>query len=199
MKPSVSAVAAVAAVAVTALVFGTTGAVAGSLITGKQIKDNTITSKDIKDKTIAVQDLSPKTTKALQPKSTFAPWGTIPSGKTVTGRFYEYDRAGAVTTTVAENANFPAKAPAAPLAYGFGPDDLAFTDDDPACTGTYEAPKAAPGHVCVYMGGVININGAGVFGWDDAQQNPYTFYMSFDQEASDSNYQFWGNWAYTAP
>jgi collagen triple helix repeat protein len=42
----------------------TGGAVAGSLITGKQIKDNTVTTKDIKNGTLTSQDLSSTLTAA---------------------------------------------------------------------------------------------------------------------------------------
>ncbi len=38
---------------------GTGGAVAGAMITGKQIKNNTVTTKDIKDGTLKGVDLSP--------------------------------------------------------------------------------------------------------------------------------------------
>jgi hypothetical protein len=51
----------------TAIVLASTaGAVAGSLITGKQIKDNTVTTKDIKDKTLKTADLAPAAVKQLQ-------------------------------------------------------------------------------------------------------------------------------------
>jgi hypothetical protein len=41
------------------IVSSTGGAVAGSLITGKQIKNGSVTGKDIKDKSIAATDLAP--------------------------------------------------------------------------------------------------------------------------------------------
>ncbi len=190
-------------VAVACLLLGSAGgAVAGSMITGKQIKNGTVTGVDIKNRSLSAKDLSKPTVKALRgqqgPRGLNA-WDTIPSGKTVTGRFYEYDRAGATVTSVAENVNFPAKAPAAPTGYGFGPDSESFTVDDPACTGTYEAPTAPAGHVCVYLGGTQGIDNASVNPWAGAEQNPYTFYMTFSQTTADGIYEFWGNWAYTAP
>jgi hypothetical protein len=45
------------------------GAVAGSLITGKQIKDGTITSADVKDRSLATTDLSPAAITALAGRS----------------------------------------------------------------------------------------------------------------------------------
>ncbi len=54
-------------VAATCLVLGSTGgAVAGTMITGKQIKNNTITSADIKNKTIKTKDLANGTVKRLK-------------------------------------------------------------------------------------------------------------------------------------
>lgn len=42
------------------LVIGTSGgAVAGALITGKQIKDNTVTTRDIRNNTLTLSDLTP--------------------------------------------------------------------------------------------------------------------------------------------
>ena len=49
---------AVVAVAVTALLASSAGATAGTLITGKQIKDGTVTSADIKDGTIRLVDMN---------------------------------------------------------------------------------------------------------------------------------------------
>jgi hypothetical protein len=41
------------------------GAVAGTLITGTQIKDGTVSTKDVKDRTLKVQDLAPATVDSL--------------------------------------------------------------------------------------------------------------------------------------
>jgi hypothetical protein len=55
-------------VALLLILTSTGGAVAGAMITGKQIKDGTITTKDVKDKTLTTTDLSPATLKALAGK-----------------------------------------------------------------------------------------------------------------------------------
>lgn len=48
------------------LVIGTSGgAVAGALITGKQIKDNTVTTRDIRNNTLTLADLAPAARAAL--------------------------------------------------------------------------------------------------------------------------------------
>ncbi|MEO9322406.1 hypothetical protein ABFT23_02895 [Nocardioides sp. C4-1] len=72
------------------------GAVAGSMITGKQIKDGTVTSADLKDRTIQVKDLAPSAVAALRgargatgpagPAGPAGPTGpTGPQGPTTSG------------------------------------------------------------------------------------------------------------------
>jgi hypothetical protein len=211
-------------VAAGCLLLGSTGgAVAGAMITGKQIKDNTVTTKDIKNGSLAVKDLSKSTRKVLAgtpgpagatgargpagangangangPRG-FSAWDTMPSGVTVTGRFYDLSRSGATATAVIHNVNFPAKAPAAPTGLGFGNDAFAQTTTDPACTGTYTAPTAPPGHVCVYLDGFSGLSSPSVNTWNEPAQRPYTFYLQFSQSAANTSYSYWGVWAYTAP
>lgn len=55
-----------AIVVVAMMVVGGGSAIAGSMITGKQIKNSTITSKDIKNKSLSVSDLSTKSRNALK-------------------------------------------------------------------------------------------------------------------------------------
>lgn len=55
---SKSGIAAIAVVTGLVLTAGTSGAVAGAMITGKQIKNNTVTTKDIKNGTVQSADLS---------------------------------------------------------------------------------------------------------------------------------------------
>jgi hypothetical protein len=203
------------------LLLGSTGgAVAGAMITGKQIKDNTVTTKDIKNGSLAVKDLSTTTRRALAgvpgpagatgargpagangangPRG-FSAWDTMPSGVTVTGRIYDLSRSAGSATNVVDNVNFPAKAPAAPSGLGFGNDAFAATATDPACTGTYAAPTAPAGHVCVYMDGLSGLSGPGVNTWSDVAQRPYAFYVRFTQTAPNTDFYYWGSWAYTAP
>lgn len=58
-RPSGKAVAAAGAIALTLVVVATSGAVAGALITSKDIKDNTVKSRDIKNSTIRTKDIQP--------------------------------------------------------------------------------------------------------------------------------------------
>lgn len=61
------------------MIGGAGGAVAGSLITGKQIKDGSISSADVKDKSLAAADLAPAARAALSGQT--GPAGTTgPAG-----------------------------------------------------------------------------------------------------------------------
>ncbi|GAA4708292.1 hypothetical protein [Nocardioides conyzicola] len=192
-----------AAAAVLLLLGSTGGAVAGSLITSKQIKDNTITTKDIKNKTLTTQDLSSKTVKSLKGKNGkdgASAWDVIPSGNTVSGYFYDTGTTGAALSGQVENINLPGVAPAAPTSYAFAPDSLTETsDEDPTCTGTLAEPTAPPGKVCVYLDGIGGLTSARVYPWDAAEVGDRTFYLSFSEPAADTAYYYYGAWAYTAP
>lgn len=73
------------------LLLGSTGgAVAGSMITGRQIKDGTITSADVKDRSLQTKDLSPKAVATLEgargPAGPAGPAGAPgPAGPTTPG------------------------------------------------------------------------------------------------------------------
>lgn len=65
-NPSSLTVLGLGVVALLLVLASTGGAVAGSLITGKKIKDGTITSADIKNRTLKSNDLSPAAVKTLR-------------------------------------------------------------------------------------------------------------------------------------
>jgi hypothetical protein len=65
-KNTLGGLPAIVIIAVALIVASMSGAVAGSLITSKQIKDNTIKSKDVHDGTLQVVDFSPEATASLQ-------------------------------------------------------------------------------------------------------------------------------------
>lgn len=65
----------VAGAAILALASGTGGAVAGSLITGAQIKDGTVTTHDIRDETLRLSDLGPKALAAVKKGGAAGPVG----------------------------------------------------------------------------------------------------------------------------
>lgn len=135
-------VAITAAVMAIAVLSAGSGAVAGSLITGKQIKNGSVTSADIKNKSIKRADLAPRArstrgttglagprgfagpqgttgergqpgTPGAQGTRGFSAWDQIPSGQSVTGSKYLYQsRAGVLVSDVWQE-NLPGIAPAA--------------------------------------------------------------------------------------
>lgn len=72
-------------IAALCLVLGSTGgAVAGRMVTGKQIKNNSVTSLDIKNRTLGTQDLAPSVQAALakDPRA-----GKVSSYRVVSARY----------------------------------------------------------------------------------------------------------------
>lgn len=129
------------------------------------------------------------------------PLDTLPPGQTITGFESLEEVVGSTDVTV--NAFFPLPiVPTDPLVgatINFAPDDSSTTtDDDATCTGTYEAPAAPPGKVCIYVvtigffasiRGDIFIDVAGRTGFvvtGRITQNDVQAYLDFA-------------WAYTAP
>jgi hypothetical protein len=131
-----------AVVTVVAVLSAGSGAVAGSLITGKQIKNGSVASADIKNKSITRADLAPRaratrgTTGPAGPRGAagpqgptgergqpgtpgaqgdrgFSAWDQIPSGQTVTGsKYLHQSRAGGLVADVWQE-NLPGIAPTA--------------------------------------------------------------------------------------
>jgi hypothetical protein len=103
----------VALLAIGCLFLGSTGgAVAGSLITGKDVKNNSLTGKDIKDKSLGAADLSPEATAAL----TGPPGAAGPAGK----NGYQFVDGAIVTLSAAQTTTVQVKCPAGTYALGGG-------------------------------------------------------------------------------
>lgn len=188
---SARALTALAAVGLLAVV-SAGSATAAALITGAQIKNGTVTSLDVKDHTLAQRDLSRGVTGSLA-------GGRIPSGRTVSG-YVRTDLASTVENDFGVTVTLPGTA-AKPLTenrVNFGSDGWAATiDDDPACDGSFTAPTAPTGKVCLYATefapDTSSLNGTGIGSrtsfdvrwWDDATVVPDVFVVVA--------------WAYTAP
>lgn len=123
----------------------------------------------------------------------------LPSGVTMTGTdFINYNNP-ASTLESANNTEFPVRAPAAPTRVSFAPDGrAATTDDDPACTGSYENPTAPAGTVCVYPGDLGNITSVTAEEWAEPALRDRSFYVNFTP-AANTNVFIYYSWAYTAP
>lgn len=174
----------------------TTAKIHKNAVTTAKIKYGAIGTKKIKNGAVGFAKLDAATRANIAP-----PWVPIPSGKTVVGQFYNLGRSGTIPTYVVENINLPASAPV-PLDYthiGFGGVPVGGEALDPACTGTFSAPSAPRGHLCVYMGGLTGLNIPSVDLWEDHALRTHAFYLGFAQSAVDTNWSEWGTWAYTAP
>lgn len=135
----------VAATLALVIALGSGSAVAGALVT----------SADIKNGTIKTKDLSPKARngmKGAQGPRGFSAWDPIPSGRTVTGVERWDVESGRANSDFQFTIHLPGVAPA-PLTnatVNFAPDTYA-NDADPACTGTFNAPTAPAGKMCLYL------------------------------------------------
>jgi len=209
------------------LVLGSTGgAVAGSLITGTQIKDGTITSADIRNKTITKADLAksaqgragaPGARGATGPQGPAGPAGVqgvpgpvtgqLPSKATLTGAWRLAPPTGTASgIQVTDTVSLGLRAPARPVTKV-----VTLGSTKPAeCQGTLWNPTAAPGVFCVY-GGFVS-------GFDESSVSVWGFGSATDQDAqfataglapsggliqavtaAGSAHHMQGVWAYTAP
>ncbi len=154
-------------VAVLALVVALGGtATAASLITSRQIKDNTITTKDVKNGTLLLKDFKRSEAAKLRGKagvngkngaSAFAP---PPSGTVVKGGGVLTAQVSAggvalrtfsplpIVTAAAIDDTMPGQNLFFGATGGFA--DAAF-EDATKCPGTPEAPTATPGNLCIYV------------------------------------------------
>jgi hypothetical protein len=210
-KGKAAAVAVTGAVAL-ALAAGT-GATAATLITSKQIKDNTIQSRDIRDGTIQSRDVRDGTLGSADVgdgavglkkvgsdvRGSLA-GGRIPSATTVTGvahwRF--------TSTVFSENefaVNLPGRAGKNLTGsdVNFAADSASETvDDDPACTGTYELPTAPPGKVCLYSKSRTS-DTSGLQGNGYGRSDAFSVRWVDTGGAAATTVYVEASWAYTAP
>ncbi|WP_232679027.1 hypothetical protein [Nocardioides sp. R-C-SC26] len=130
-------------------------------------------------------------------------WDTIPSGTTVRGYFFDEGVRAAANDFVTANFNLPGQAPS-PLSsanVNFAPDGFPATiDDDPTCTGTFDAPTAPAGKVCLYLANLTNLGAFAIAGdtWAAPSARSRAFYFTA-LASDDSPWSYYGVWAYTAP
>lgn len=127
----------------------------------------------------------------------FSAWDTIPAGQTVTGGF-------ALSATYESGSNFvsislPANAPVvlSDANVNFSPSAAPTTDNDVTCTGSFAAPTAPAGKVCLYLAGspsstVSGLNGA------SGRPASQTFWVLWTQSVP-GRVALSLTWAYTAP
>ena len=133
-----------------------------SAVTGAKVKDGTLTASKFRAGQLPAGPQGPKGDKGDQgPKGDTGAEGdagptgpfpaVMPSGKTMRGAYSAYD--------YASNSGFPAReAISFGFALPFAPKEHFIPQggpDDPNCPGTWAAPNAAPGHLCVYENVVV--------------------------------------------
>jgi hypothetical protein len=149
-----------AALALVVAMSGT--ATAASLITSRDIKNNTITSADVKNGALRLKDVKKSDVAALvgpagpAGASAFAP---PPSGTVVTGGDMVDTASSPATMRAFTSLGFPLAAPLVDtgpgrnLAFGVPYDATQMgpgTVDTVSCAGTASAPSPAPGFTCLY-------------------------------------------------
>lgn len=190
-------------IAILALVLSWGGAAtAGSLITSKQIKDNTITSADVKDGTLHLKDIN----KASRPLATPVSGTTVVGGGIVFG---DLAPGGNIYGRGLVSLPFKTKVPLS-VDSGrnlfFGSTDLGNSGsvNTDLCSGSAENPTAAPGILCVYVSGsTTNVSTGLTFLFPGVNSAPdgaesTAFYVGATGDAAGEQLLRFV-WAYTAP
>jgi hypothetical protein len=197
----------------------------------KQIKKNAVNSAKVKNKSLTISDLSGSArTKLRGEKGPEGPTGaslvdsSVPSGKTIMGLWGGQYTPGTGTGNDAFvlTTSFPLRTPS-PLtdataqvgdgaAFGGVSAPVAAAafdgDEDPACAGSFAAPSAPNGKLCVYVRdtrlsnvktGTLRVTGAASD--DDAGATARTlgFEVSFTAASQAAPVRLEGVWVYTAP
>ncbi len=190
-------------IAVLALVLSMGGAaVAGGMITGKQIKNSSVTSKDIKNGSLHLKDINKKSW----------PLATPPRGTTVIG-------GGIIASNVPSDSRygrgyaalpFTTKVPLTSSGPGrnlyFGNTGIAYPGESNQglCSGSAEFPTAAPGIMCVYVSGsTTNVSNGLSFVFPGSNAGPdgadsTGFYVGASAPTTGEQLLRFV-WAYTAP
>jgi hypothetical protein len=215
MAPATRKTAALVLAGCTALALSAaTGATAATLITGKQIKDGTVTGADLKNGTVKSADIGDGTVTGTDVKNgsigaadlgsavaDSLAGGRIPSGVTVTGSFtmdIESDTSGDYRVSV----DLPGSAgkQLGDTDVNFGPDGTGrVVDGDATCTGSWSAPTAPSGKVCLYQYSATD-DTTGLEGWQAVGAKDRGFRIKwFDNAAESADVLVNVVWAYTAP
>jgi hypothetical protein len=136
-----------------AVSLGGVGAAATGLINGASIKPGTITGRQIRNHSVPVIKLSGKLPKG--PRGATGPAGPfpkqLPTGVTVQGAWEAGGNATAINNYFYTSISWfwPTKSPVNVSVVPMGSPSTAH------CPGTYLAPTAAPGYLCIYSSGAL--------------------------------------------
>lgn len=160
-----------------------------------ELKDGGVGSADVADGSIGLDDLSPAVKAAIS--QTWDPSQTLVSGRTVTGSVYYSIAATAAGQSLHQAIALPARAPAAMISENFAPDGSPLTsDDDPSCTGTYNAPTAPAGKLCAYYSGSNNVATVSIAQLQPGRDKGFIV-LAATTASGMTSIDF--SWAYTAP
>ena len=190
-------------IAILALVFSMGGAaVAGGMITGKQIKNNTVKSADIRNGTLHLEDIHPASRPFAPPPSGMTiVGGGIMSGNAPTDSLYLRNYSPLPFTT-----KIPLNDGGARTLFFGAPTNIAAPGqvNTNKCSGSSNNPTAAPGTLCGYVSdNVVNVTPnetflfAGPSASSDGAESSGFYVGSNLQGAGDVRLQY--VWAYTAP
>ena len=165
----------------------------------KQLKSNAVTSSKIRNGAINSKDLAPGVVRRGQ-RGAPGPAGStadmLPSGKTLRGRFDATDPGNQASgAAVFDSISFGAQLAAPPAR------TIVMSAPAPAqCPGNVADPKAAPGHLCLYVGDHANLSGFdtivdGIAKGGTTRQGAGVIALS----AAAGPYGARGSWAVTAP
>ena len=172
---------------------------------GPEIKDGAVGSVDIAegaaggaavaDGSMGLEDLSPAVKAAIS--QSWDPSQTLVSGRSVTGSVYYSIDSSSAGQSLHQAIALPARAPVAMTSESFAPDASPLTsDDDPACTGTYNAPTAPAGKLCAYYAGSNNVATVSIAQLQPGRDKGFIV-LAATSGPGMTSIDF--SWAYTAP
>lgn len=159
------------------------------------IADGAVGGADVADGSIGLEDLSPAVKAAIS--QSWDPSQTLVSGRTVTGSVYYSIDSSSAGQSLHQAIALPARAPVAMTSESFAPDASPLTsDDDPACTGTYNAPTAPAGKLCAYYAGSNNVATVSIAQLQPGRDKGFIV-LAATSGPGMTSIDF--SWAYTAP
>ena len=169
--------------------------IAGGGVGSVDIADGGVGGAGVADGSIGLEDLSPAVKAAIS--QSWDPSQTLVSGRTVTGSVYYSIDSSSAGQSLHQAIALPARAPVAMTSESFAPDASPLTsDDDPACTGTYNAPTAPAGKLCAYYAGSNNVATVSIAQLQPGRDKGFIV-LAATSGPGMTSIDF--SWAYTAP
>ncbi|HET7509699.1 MAG TPA: hypothetical protein VFJ65_05550 [Solirubrobacterales bacterium] len=182
----------------------TTSKIKNGAVTGAKIKPGSVTGSNINLSSLGTVPSAANASHAASADSAAQATspGTLGSGQTETGSFYIVGNGGKGGGFIGTAISFPFPLSATPSAHymSFG------EEPTPACPGSFEAPKAAKGQLCVYETMNYETTGTPFFDVSFLELpgtlqgvSPYGAAIAASTPATEGNSGFAGIWAVTGP